>query len=101
MNDASSAILTATAFRNEFQPVGFLIDLNLSGFVFRVAGLLFRLDATLSIETSLTCSTRSTNFVSSQNYPMYIKQRTSCFRDFRERNAVSNITISVIPQEPV
>ena len=69
-------------------PLVFLIDLNLSGFALRIGGLLFRLDATLSIETSSTCSTRSAIFVSSQNYPMYIKQRTSCFRDFRERNAV-------------
>ena len=77
------------------------MDLNLSGFVFNAAGLLLRLDATLSIETSSTCSTWSATLLSSQNYPMYIKQRTSCFRDFPERNAVSNITISVILQEPV
>ena len=42
------------AFRNEFQPVGFLMDFNLSGFAFNAAGLLLRLDATLPIETSLT-----------------------------------------------
>ena len=44
----------STALRNEFQTVGFLMDLNLSGFAFNAAGLLLRLDATLSIETSLT-----------------------------------------------
>ena len=46
--------LPLAAFRNEFQPVGFLMDLNLSGFAFNAAGLLLRLDATLSIETSST-----------------------------------------------
>ena len=77
-----SLIRTATAFRSEFKPVGFLMDLNLSGFTFNTARLLLRLGATLSIETSSTCSTWSAIFWSSQNFPAHfvISQKETLFQ---------------------
>ena len=66
-----SLIRTATAIRSEFKPVGFLMDLNLSGFTFNTARLLLRLGATLSIETSSTCSTWSAIFWSSQKETLF------------------------------
>ena len=82
LQSISNVILTATAFRNEFQPVGFLMDLNLSGFPFITARLLLRLGATLSIETSSTCSTWSAIFWSSQNFPAHfvISQNETLFQ---------------------
>ena len=73
-----SLIRTATAIRSEFKPVGFLMDLNLSGFTFNTA----RLGATLSIETSSTCSTWSAIFWSSQNFPAHfvISQKETLFQ---------------------
>ena len=77
-----SLIRTATTFRSEFKPVGFLMDLNLSGFTFNTARLLLRLGATLSIETSSTCSTWSAIFWSSQNFPAHfvISQKETLFQ---------------------
>ena len=66
----SDVILTTTAFRNEFQPVSFLMEnLSLSGFTFNTAGLLLRLGATLSKRNLLNFLYLVRHFVEFQELP--------------------------------